>query len=567
MTHIALFGDLVHGPTQANRRRPGPDIGHEPTTEGGLAVTLSVTEQSGSGLLTVTVQGPARFASLHTVDKASLGAGVPHCLVPPAIHESEPGAPELHAYPGLWIYDRTAFARAGSSFAVSRSWTHDGGAVAGETATVYHRRAGDELVSIGLVEAVLGLDGGGIAAEAAPLPAAPPEPEPEPKPDLPTLKVSDADCAVIVEGVDAMATHVTLSIAAPSPYAGSYQVALVDIVAGQPVCLVPPEVTEGADGTLSARAALWVYDPAVMTTFSVDYAWIDSDGVAIPDADATEWTRTTYRAVRLRETATGLVADVTALSGTVPAITVPATVVSAARPIIPTAGLLADHRAMTFAASMTFDTTPATAFEHILSSGSGALGLSRRVSPETTFRLQHGSVEGFASISTSVVNVQDAARPRVLMVSSIDLDKTADFILHFFITNGAVSQTRALSTASISGTDRLVGITSMLAQNAAGNLPFLGTVHGFIWLHSAFIAPETLRNALFEPVATSIDPTGFMPRLLPDNGTVTIGGSPVTPLVFLRGNNFDQFDDGGTWKVPNRGSAGGNFTLPMGAFA
>jgi hypothetical protein len=575
MTHIALFGDLVHGPTQAHRRRTGFDIGNEPTRDGGLAITLAVDGSADPEHLNVTVQGPARFAGVFTVARATLAAGTPVCLVPPAIHEPQTGATTLHAQPGLWVYDRTAFAAAGAGFAVSRVWTHDGVAVVGETDTSYARRAGDEAVVIGLVEQAAAGGGAGIAAAAVPLPAAQPEPE------VPTVRLSDADSAVVVEGLDATATHVALTIAAPSPYAGSYTVPLADLAAGQPVCLAVPTAMAGAGNLLTARPGLWVYDPAAYAaasaTFGVEYAWTDDNG-AVLDADELTWTRSTYRAVRFREVAAAVGQAVAATSDPVPAITIPTTVIAAGAPRpVGLGSIFAGRRAIAFATSATVAGLAAT--QRLLSRDNGGSTNTPGVQITTSGNVQiitGGPTVGaftLPNLTTSAAGIVSLANPKIVIAASADLDR------YGAAANRQTIFAKGAGTAVNSVGADATAHDASLAFHPAGALfarpnvgswsePFSGTVHGWVWIHDAPIPAETLRDALFEPVAASVDVVEWLPRLLPDDGTVMIGGVSVTPRVFLRGERYDQYEASpGVWVVPNRGSAGGNLSLLNGAFA
>lgn len=563
---IALSGDLMYAAAQAHRRPAAPDIGHLPTTDNGHAVVLSVTDNPGMVNPTVTVQGPEHFAGVYAVDRAKLAEGMPHCLVLPGIDGNVPGATELHARSGLWIYDKAAFGRAATAFTVSRCWTHDGVAVPGETDAVYLRREGDGAVDIGLREQATALVVGPVTAEAVPVSAA--------VPDLPRLQISDTDSDMVVEGVDATATHAVLGIGAPSPYAGQYQVALADLAAGQPICLVPPVITVGPDRMLSARAALWVYDPEAYATdgtdFTVEYAWITEDDALVAGASDLIWTRSTYRAVRFRETASGVGGSVPVFSPELPAVPVPATTTTTPRPIA-LGSLLTDRRAISFATMATYTGLPATVGQRLLSrSDTATQGPRPLTAGSTAFRTQYISNNGVQPSLSSVSNLQDPARPKLLLISCGDLDKAggAGTILTHFITNGAVTSDVSFATNAVDPADRIVAITSLLARDLGPTFaePFLGTLHGFIWISAEPFTAVQLRDALFEQVPLDIDPTGYLPRILPDDGTVIIGGSPVTPLIYLRGSSFGQFDDGGTWKVPNHGSAGGTLTLLNGAF-
>jgi hypothetical protein len=164
------------------------------------------------------------------------------------------------------------------------------------------------------------------------------------------------------------------------------------------------------------------------------------------------------------------------------------------------------------------------------------------------------------------------ARPKGVLVGSVDLDRTlaADTraILLYRDSAGAVTNTSTTATPYDPGETLDTSSWRLLSRgNSTHSNPFVGTLHGFIWLTDAAIPPALLLDALYEPVASAVDVTGRLPRLLPDDGAVLINDVPVTPRVFLRGVRFDQFETSpGVWVVPNRGSAGGNLSLVNGAF-
>ena len=107
--------------------------------------------------------------------------------------------------------------------------------------------------------------------------------------------------------LSAAAAPVSLTVAAPAEYAGTYPLP-VDALGGGPVALRPPEVVgTGAVGApLEARPALWAYDGATAEP-ARSWQW-QSDGADIAGATSTTFTPGAAEAgslVRVVETISG----------------------------------------------------------------------------------------------------------------------------------------------------------------------------------------------------------------------------------------------------------------------
>jgi hypothetical protein len=190
-----------------------------------------------------------------------------------------------------------------------------------------------------------------------------------------------------------------------------------------------------------------------------------------------------------------------------------------------------------------------------------------------TGQIQSGSATSGGNINVSSAgDIYSLPRPRVSLAAAADLDRFGSNIrVEQWVANGTTADLRSTTNATVVPPETvLTQIVSLFGRPNGPTFtdPLVGTIHGWLWMHSAPIRAEKLRDALFEAVPTTVDPTGWAPRLLPEDGTVEIDGLPVTPLVFLRGERLDQFEAApGLWVVPNRGSAGGTLSLLNGAFA
>jgi hypothetical protein len=171
---------------------------------------------------------------------------------------------------------------------------------------------------------------------------------------------------------------------------------------------------------------------------------------------------------------------------------------------------------------------------------------------------------GYGITALSVTNgYLSATVPDLAITFSADLNRHGSDIRlsrwHRNGTGGTWSAARTSTVAVPAGT--FFNSTALRAfRNGDGTNAVL-SVHGFLWIADRPVTADALRDALFETVDTAADPTGLRPRILPANGAITVGGVEIVPRVFLTGPNFGQFQDGGTWYVPNQGSAGGNLVV------
>ena len=198
-------------------------------------------------------------------------------------------------------------------------------------------------------------------------------------PIIPDLSSPDAD--FIISNV--FDNTITIQVLSPAEYVGTYPNIDLSILAqGIPINLKLPVISGGPTGTLTALPGLWIYSTTAYssnaTSFIVEYAWVTEDNSIITGANDLTWNRSTYRAIRFREIATGVTGPVEEFSAELAAITVPAATFSASRGIVPTAGLLKGHRAMSFAVQATFTTSPVTGPEDLITNGTSGAAMFRR---------------------------------------------------------------------------------------------------------------------------------------------------------------------------------------------
>lgn len=396
------------------------------------------------------------------------------------------------------------------------------------------------------------------------------------------LELSDEDSALRIDGFSPDAERVILTVLAPSPYAGTYEADLATLAAGSPVCLRVPEITVGTGNALTAQPALWVYDPAVYAAnsavFALGYAWVTDTGTVLA-VEGLSFTRSTYRAVRFREIAEGATGlQVTVHSATLPAITVPATVIAsgAPRPVSLASIFPTGLRAFSFACAVSPSLYATT--QRLLSRDVGATSNLPGVQITTGGNLTVTSGgTGITNLTlTGASGASTVGRPRVSIAASVDLDRYGEaanramsWVQNGVLTGGDVLRVGADATAHAAG---LVNnpLGAFFARLNTFAEPFVGTAHAWVWLHDAAIKADKLGAALFEAVPTTVDPTGWAPRLLPQNGAIVVDGVTIVPKVFITGDNFGQEETSpgsGVWQVPNRGSLGGFLPLTNGAFA
>lgn len=388
---------------------------------------------------------------------------------------------------------------------------------------------------------------------------------------LVVLEVSDDDSAIVVTGLNEEATHYELVIEPPSAYAGTYSASVADLAAGLPVKLRDPVLT--ANGRqLTATPALWVYDPAVYEAsnevFTRSSAWKTDTG-ALLDGQTLIWQRNTYRAVEFYEevyAADGVTLR-SATSNLIPAIPIPVTNVfpAAARPVnIGT--LMEGKRAFSMATAMTMQEVVQNMR---IASRDSTPTVGSHTSGTAAFQTGTGASTGGNVSLGSVGNAYTANSP-VCFASSGDLNRFGSNIrAQMWVGSNLVNDLRTItSDVIVDPTLFLTPITGLFARLNNAD-PLRASIRGWFWLDDRPIPANKLRDALFEPVPVGVSAAGFLPRLLPDDGTVIIDGASITPLVFIRDQFFGQFQQPpgtGPWVVPNRGRAGGTLALPNGAF-
>jgi hypothetical protein len=99
----------------------------------------TITLNSLTGLIDITITSPARFAGTYTdIDPADLAAG-PVNLVPVAVSGTPEEGEELTATPGLWIYDED-----NGPIAITRTWDRGGVPIEDEDGLAYTVTTEDE---------------------------------------------------------------------------------------------------------------------------------------------------------------------------------------------------------------------------------------------------------------------------------------------------------------------------------------------------------------------------------------------------------------------------------------
>lgn len=402
-------------------------------------------------------------------------------------------------------------------------------------------------------------------------------------PPDPSLSAGNGEVAVTFDSVLESGVY-EIEVIAPAWRAGTYTATALSLVDGWEVLIdaaeqpaVPLiEGTPAVGQTLTGRPALVLYDPAIYPLgFVPTYQW-RRNGVDIVGA-----TSLSYTVVALDENAEITLAQLIPASAplnnggelvsapvTVAFTTVPQVTFSGAQNIDLSPALTGGRRAIAFGARVTI-----TDFAQVnriiadvgttMSTGAAWLTASNRIAVDA-------DTAAFPITALNLDNGATPAAPDVLVVFGADLDRFgSDIRLTRFVRNGAGAQASGSRTDAnaVNPADRLTNSGALRVGRNGDSTNAKFVWRGALWLNDTPIDAAKLRDALFEAVSTAVDPTGWRPRSLPGNGAVTIDGAEVLPLIYLAGPNFDQFNDAGTWRVPNKGRWAGNFTVNGGPFA
>lgn len=254
-----------------------PRLGHRPLVRPVPRVMLLTSgdgviasaAQDGSEILTFDLAGHPLHAGRYQIDPASLADG-PACLVPPRIGPYRDGDASLRAQPGLW-----ACLERGGTPEIQGQWLRDEQVVAGHGSLNFALTPPLSDAIFTYVETAR-QSGRAILSASAPLILSIEEPTAT---ELHLVPMADAT----LQATLADTGTVTIRIAAPAAYAGSYQVDPADLVHG-PVALVPPVIALSDDETafLIRTPGLWIYDPDA-GDLTLEHQW-QRDGSPVEDA-------------------------------------------------------------------------------------------------------------------------------------------------------------------------------------------------------------------------------------------------------------------------------------------
>ena len=405
--------------------------------------------------------------------------------------------------------------------------------------------------------------------------------------DTSTLTVSAENGDVTVANIDAEYETVTIEVVdtTPTAFEGIYSVAVDDLADG--VALLAAPLLDGAaqiGQSLTGSVALWIYDSdayaAAARAFVPSRQW-HRDGQPLPDE--TGFTVTIdapgrYTLVESVETPDG-----TTLAAVSNAIAVSGGVDLTSELMdgrwIDLSGIVPDSRkllvvavldnAMGFGSAtassqlvLARQTTNTTSYDH-------PVNLAIR-SNRMAFRASSNDLAVNALPLTGSIPLDTITPRRLYMVAVGTLDKYGDgpaagwSATDLALNETTLSQSTLVAPATPMSLNGFLAVNRGLGADPATAVQRLaaGTKLRMLWIATDYPDPfdsriETVRTAVQEAffMVSGTAPTLVVSeKAMAADGTITIEGKPVTPVVFLAGEHFGQYDDGGIKRLVNRGT-------------
>lgn len=394
-----------------------------------------------------------------------------------------------------------------------------------------------------------------------------------------TLAVSANNGDVVFANVNAGYETITIEVVetTPTAFEGLYTVAVEDLSDGVELLAAPVlDGTGEVSQTLSGSAALWVYYPDAYAAAGRDFAptrqW-HRDGQPMPD-------QTSFTVVADTPGAYTLVESVEAPDGTLVTAVSAAIVVSGGIALtselmdnrwINLSGIVPDSRKILVVAVL--DDAQTTGTDQIVLANAPTKG-SWPTDFDASLYIASDTSRGRFSPSDSSVVISNAttsdtinATPRtVALMLAGDLDgrfgtsNTPVIVAGISdlakVSIGVIDNTYSANSVSLFGDLRFAYGRGANFETAAYKFA-TGTKLKFLWIATDY-APNTdgatAMNTAFFDAFFSGAPGSWAIKALPPDGVMNINGSPVTPVLFLAGENFGQYDDGGTKRLLNRGT-------------